>query len=101
MRNILLLIGCTIAESNAYSGAMKNPQITRLYFQYVLRRYRQASGLTQEQISGFLGVSRGFYSLLEVGKKWPNVDMILRIAEVLNVRPGELVDALADEAKKG
>ena len=51
-------------------------------------------------MSGFLGVSRGFYSLLELGKRWPNVDMVLRIAEVLNVRPGELVDALADEAKK-
>lgn len=56
--------------------------------------------MSQEQMSGFLGVSRGFYSLLEVGKRWPNVDMVLRIAEVLKVRPGELVDALADEAKK-
>lgn len=79
---------------------MKPPQITKRYFQYVLRRYRLAAGLSQEQMSGFLGVSRGFYSLLEVGKRWPNVDMVLRIAEVLKVRPGELVDALADEAKK-
>lgn len=79
---------------------MTSTHITKRYFQYVLRRYRLAAGLSQEQMSGFLGVSRGFYSLLELGKRWPNVDMLLRIAEVLKVRPGELLDALVDEAAK-
>ena len=73
---------------------------TRQYFKYVLRRYRLEAGLSQEQMSGFLGVSRGFYSLLELGKRWPTVDMVIRIAAVLNVPPGELVDAIVAEAKK-
>lgn len=79
---------------------METPQITKHYFQHVVRRYRLASGLTQEQMSGFLGVSRGFYSLLELGKRWPNVDMLIRIAEVLNMSPGDLVNALVEESKK-
>ena len=75
-------------------------QITRIYFKYVLRRYRLRAELSQEQLSGLLGVSRGFYSLLELGKKWPNVDMLIRIASVLGVRPGEILDATVDEAKR-
>jgi transcriptional regulator with XRE-family HTH domain len=77
-----------------------NSQITRTYFKYVLRRYRLRAELSQEQLSGLLGVSRGFYSLLELGKKWPNVDMLIRIAWVLGVGPGEILDAMVEEAKR-
>ena len=78
----------------------ESSQITRSYFKYVLRRYRLQAELSQEQLSGLLGVSRGFYSLLELGKKWPNVDMMIRIALVLGVRPGELLDATVEAAKR-
>ena len=78
----------------------ESSQITRSYFKYVLRHYRLRAELSQEQLSGLLGVSRGFYSLLELGKKWPNVDMMIRIAEVLGVRPGELLDATVEAAKR-
>ena len=78
----------------------ESSQITPSYFKYVLRRYRLQAELSQEQISGLLGVSRGFYSLLELGRKWPNVDMMIRIAGVLGVRPGELLDAMVEEAKR-
>jgi len=78
----------------------ESSQITPVYFKYVLRHYRLQAGLSQEQISGLLGVSRGFYSLLELGRKWPNVDMMIRIAGVLGVRPGELLDATVEEAKR-
>lgn len=78
----------------------ENSQITRNYFKYVLRSYRLRAELSQEQVSGLLGVSRGFYSLLELGKKWPNVDMLIRIALVLKVRPGEMVDAMVEASEK-
>ena len=78
----------------------ESSQITPVYFKYVLRRYRLQAELSQEQISGLLGVSRGFYSLLELGRKWPNVDMLIRIASVLGVRPGELLDATVEEARR-
>ena len=80
---------------------MENQQkITQRHFQHVLRRYRMAMGLSQEQMSERIGVSKGFYSMMEIGRKWPNVDMIFRIAEAVGVRPGELINALEDEAKK-
>lgn len=57
-------------------------------------------GLSQEQMSERIGVSKGFYSMMEIGRKWPNVDMIFRIAGALGVPPGELITELEKEAKK-
>ena len=79
----------------------KHNDITQRYFQHVLRRYRLAAGLTQEQLSEKMGVSLGFYSMMEIGRKWPNINMLFRIAAALEKRPGELIDALEEEAGKG
>jgi transcriptional regulator with XRE-family HTH domain len=37
---------------------------------------------------------------MEVGRRWPNIDMLFRIARALSVQPGELIDALEEEALK-
>lgn len=78
---------------------MKNPlnSAARLNFQHVLRRYRLAAGLTQEQLAEKMGISLGYLSTLEVGRKWPHLDMLFIIAKALNVRPSELIAALEDE----
>ena len=78
---------------------MKNPDnsAARLNFQHVLRRYRLAAGLTQEQLSEKMDVSLGFLCTMEVGRKWPNLDMLFIIAKALDVRPSELIAALEDE----
>ena len=74
--------------------------ITQRHFQHGLRRYRLAAGLTQEQLSEKIGISLGFYSMMEIGQKWPNINMLFRIAAALDKRPGELIDALEEESKK-
>ena len=79
---------------------MEQQNIVQLHFQHVLRRYRLAAGLTQEQLSEKIGISLGFYSMMEIGQKWPNINMLFRIAAALGKRPGELIDALEEEAKK-
>lgn len=78
----------------------KEQQITRHYFHPVLRRFRHQAGLTQEQMAERMDVSVAFFGMMEVGRRWPNIDMLFRIAKALNVRPGELVDALEEEARK-
>ena len=47
-----------------------------------------------------MNVSVGFFGMMEVGRRWPNIDMLLRIAEALGVRPGEMVDSMVEEAEK-
>ena len=74
--------------------------ITQRHFQHVLRRYRLAAGLTQDQLSEKIGVSAGFYSMMGIGRKWPNINMLFRIAAALGKRPGEFLDALEEEARR-
>jgi transcriptional regulator with XRE-family HTH domain len=77
----------------------KNQQITRRYFHNVLRHYRRSAGFTQEEMAEKMNVSVGFLGMMEVGRRWPNIDMLFRIASALGVRPGELIDALEKESQ--
>ena len=65
-------------------------------FGVVLRAYRHDRGLTLEQLSERVGVVHSFIHSLESGKKQPSLQMILKLAVALGVRPGELVNAAAD-----
>ena len=78
----------------------KTQQITRSHFHRILRQYRHQAGLTQEQMAERMNVSIGFFGMMEVGRRWPNIDMLFRIARALGVRPGELLDALEKEAQQ-
>ena len=64
-----------------------------------LREYRRKAGMTQEQLAGLAGISKGFLGKMETGRKWPNIDMLIRLAQALNVRPGEMTDALVTRWK--
>ena len=79
---------------------LEDPKIAKQYMPIVLRRYRDAAGLSQQEIVNIVGVSKGFYSSLESGKRAPNLDMLVKIAKALNVRPGEMLDAMVEEAAK-
>lgn len=65
-------------------------------FGIVLRACRQSRGLTLEQLSERVGVVHSFIHSLESGKKQPSLQMVLKLADALGVRPGDLVNAMAD-----
>jgi len=65
-------------------------------FGVILRSYRLERGLTQEQLSERVNVVHSFICSLENGKKQPSLQMVLKLAAALGVRPGELLDAMAD-----
>ena len=71
---------------------MNDEQIIKMYFKDVLREYRLKAGMTQEQLAGLVDVSKGFLGMMETGERWPNVDMMIRLAEAMRVRPGEMLD---------
>ena len=66
-------------------------------FGVVLRKYRLQRELTLEQLSERVGVAHSFIHRLETGKKLPNLRMVLKLADALSVKPGELVDAMAEK----
>ena len=49
-------------------------------------------GLTQEEVAKRLGISQVAYGRYELGAREPNLDLIFRIADVLNFKPGEFFD---------
>ena len=69
-------------------------------FQYVLVRCRKEQDLTQEQLSERAGISLSFLSMLEIGRRHPNVDMVFKLAKGLGIRPSELIAELEKEVKK-
>lgn len=69
-------------------------------FRYVLKRCREAKGLTQQELSNLIGVDVSFVGQMETGKKCPNINMLFRIARALDIPAAELIQALEEEARK-
>lgn len=57
-----------------------------------IRDRRQKMGLTQEEVAQKLGISQVAYGRYELGVREPNFSLILKIAEVLDFKPGEFFD---------
>ena len=88
-------------QDKIYLAGMNDEQIIKTYFKDVLREYRQKAGMTQEQLAGLVDVSKGFLGMMETGERWPNVDMLIRLAEAMRVRPGEMLDTVVARWKAG
>jgi transcriptional regulator with XRE-family HTH domain len=56
-----------------------------------LKRLRTEKGLSQSDIADSLGVSRGFVSLIENGKRNPTLSTITRLASAVGVTSDELL----------
>lgn len=56
-----------------------------------LKEARIKSGLSQKEVSENIGVAKSTYSLYESGNREPNVNMIKKIADVLNVSADTLL----------
>jgi transcriptional regulator with XRE-family HTH domain len=57
----------------------------------VLREYRKAKGLNQADLAQLLGLDQSYVSKIETGQRQVrDLDTLLRIAQQLNIAPGEL-----------
>ncbi|MGK9235771.1 helix-turn-helix domain-containing protein [Inquilinus limosus] len=56
-----------------------------------LRRLRQASGLTQEELADRAGINRNYVGMLEREENSATVDMLEKLAEVLRIDPVEFL----------
>lgn len=75
--------------------------LAKTFMPAVLRRYRDAAGLSQQQLADSVGIAKSYISSLELGYRAPNLNLLVKIAGALNVRPGELVEAMIEDAEKG
>lgn len=61
-------------------------------FGAAVRERRKAKGWTQERLAEAAGVSALQIGFIERGDNVPKLTHILRVAQALRVRPGELLD---------
>jgi len=77
-----------------------SPQVA---FAMVLRETRIALGLTQADLEDDNRMDKSYISKLELGKHEITIDGIMHLARKLEMRPGELMDAVQrkmDEHRK-
>ena len=69
-------------------------------FGKVLRRLREAGGLTQEQFGFEADLRRTYVSILELGQQQPSLTTILKVAQALKCSPGSLLDMVSEEISR-
>jgi transcriptional regulator with XRE-family HTH domain len=57
-----------------------------------IRELRKAQGMAQEHLAEVLGIEQQYMSRIELGKSYPSLDRLMRIAEVLKVPLPSLFD---------
>ena len=66
----------------------------------VLQQIREEQGKSQELVSGFAGIGRTHLSAIERGVRKPTLETFFRIAEALNMRPSQLMEAIEAELER-
>jgi transcriptional regulator with XRE-family HTH domain len=69
-------------------------------FGRVLRRLRRKKGYTQEELGFEAELRRTFVSVLELGQQQPSLTTILKLARVLDTRPGKILDLVEQEIQE-
>ena len=74
--------------------------LAKMFMPGVLRRYRDAAGLSQQDLADRVGIGKSYISSLELGYRAPNLNLLVKIADALHIRPGQLVDEMVADAQK-
>ena len=72
----------------------------RQVFAANLRRLRHAKGLSQEELAYEAEVNRTYLSKLEKGSSYAGLEIIGKLAAVLEVEPAELLRVSSRKAKR-
>lgn len=59
---------------------------------------RRHAGLTQAEVAARVGITQQHYSLIEIGRRTPALDVALRIANVLEADPRVLFADVLEES---
>lgn len=62
-----------------------------------ISRFREALGLSQEELADRAGIHRTYVSQLERGLKSPTLSVLIKVAKALDTKPSLLVRAFEDE----
>ena len=78
-----------------------DPRDLRDAFAANLRRLRHAKGISQKDLAHEAGINRSYMSRLEKGASYPGLEIIAKLATVLQVEPTELIKVAGRQPKGG
>lgn len=82
----------TVQPTSSYAAAdMKTASERAMTLSTNLKKFRAASGLTQEQVWEKAAISKSSYTSYEAGKGMPSGDKVVALAKVLGVTTDELL----------
>ena len=67
-------------------------KLAKTFMPAVIRRYRDAAGLSQQELADQVGISKSYVSSRELEYRAPSLNLPVKIAQSLNVRPCKMVD---------
>lgn len=62
-----------------------------------LRTMRERSEIRQADLASYVGISRVHLTNLEIGNRWPTIDITRRIASALRIPPA-MIERIKDAA---
>ena len=65
-----------------------------------MKRIRKERGLRQKDVAEKLGIATHSYTRYECGVRRPNIDTLLKIADILGVKASELLDETDDKSEE-
>ena len=66
----------------------------------MIQMLRKKKGLTQEVLSGLVGIPRGHLGMIETGTVNPTVDTLWKISEALGIRLSDLFRRVEEEMER-
>ena len=55
-----------------------------------LKEFRKKEGLSQMKLAEYCNIAHSYIGEIEIGRKFPSIDVIERIAEILRIKPYHL-----------
>lgn len=80
---------------------MKTPRKKLMTVGTTIKEFRVQAGLSQDDLADRMDISSPYISMLESGRRYPSVEMLIRIAVALEVRPGAILDRIAEDYNPG
>lgn len=65
-----------------------------------IKKYRKEQNLSQMNLADKIGTSTSYIGEIEIGKKFPSIEMIQKIADALNIAPFKFFMSEDDIYKK-
>ncbi|WKV09416.1 helix-turn-helix transcriptional regulator [Thermoanaerobacterium sp. CMT5567-10] len=55
-----------------------------------IRKFRKQNNMTAKELSNILGISRSYLSMIEIGKRKPNLDLAFKMAKLIGCHVEDL-----------